>query len=82
MPLSDIIHATEYLWDVATCLYGEKNKKRTDWMQDKLYALTSRPVGYLIGARKIRVDLYNHRHMMDYAISNVRRNLWLLSQRQ
>ena len=46
----DIIHATEYLWDVATCLYGEKNKKRTDWMQDKLYALTSRPVGYLIGA--------------------------------
>ena len=46
----DIIHATEYLWDVATCLYGEKNKKRTDWVTDKLYALTNSPVGYLIGA--------------------------------
>lgn len=45
----DIIHATEYLWDVATCLYGEKNQKRTAWVEDKLYALTQSKVGYLIG---------------------------------
>lgn len=48
----DIIHATEYLWDVATCLYGETNDKRTAWVEDKLYALTNSKVGYLIGGLK------------------------------
>lgn len=48
----DIIHATEYLWDVATCLYGERDKKRTAWVEDKLYALTNSNVGYLIGGLK------------------------------
>ena len=46
----DIIHATEYLWDVATCLYGETDNKRIAWVEDKLYALTKSKVGYLIGA--------------------------------
>lgn len=46
----DIIHATEYLWDVATCLYGETDQKRTAWVEDKLYTLTQSKVGYLIGA--------------------------------
>ena len=46
----DLIHATEYLWDVATCLFGEKDKKRTVWVEDKLYALTTSKVGYQIGA--------------------------------
>lgn len=45
----DIIHASEYLWDVGTALYGEKGRRRTQWMETKLYALLDGKVGYIIG---------------------------------
>jgi len=48
----DIIHASEYLWEVATALYGEKGKKRIPWVEAKLYALLDSKVGYLIGSLK------------------------------
>jgi hypothetical protein len=49
----DIIHATEYVWDAATALYGEKNKAaRLDWVRDKLLAILSSNVGRVIGGLK------------------------------
>ena len=44
----DIIHASEYLWDVGTALYGEKGPERIKWIEEKLYALLEGKVGYLI----------------------------------
>ena len=48
----DIIHASEYLWDVATALYGEKGPKRVLWVEAKLYALLDSKVGYVMGGLK------------------------------
>ena len=48
----DIIHASEYLWDVGTALYGEKGQKRIKWVEVKLYALLESKVGYVIGGLK------------------------------
>ena len=48
----DIIHASEYLWDVGTALYGEKGQKRVRWVEAKLYALLDSQVGYVIGGLK------------------------------
>ena len=45
----DIIHASEYLWDVGTALFGEKGSKRIRWVEKKLYALLNGKVGTLIG---------------------------------
>jgi hypothetical protein len=45
----DIIHASEYLWDVGTALYSEKGQRRIWWIEEKLYALLDGKVGYLIG---------------------------------
>ena len=45
----DIIHASEYLWDVGTALYGEKGSKRIRWVEEKLYALLDGKVGTIIG---------------------------------
>ena len=35
----DIIHVTEYLWQVATALYGETAPERAAWMPQALHAL-------------------------------------------
>ena len=51
----DIIHASEYLWDVGTALYGEKGQKRIEWIEEKLYALLNGKVGYLIGGLRQRL---------------------------
>jgi hypothetical protein len=32
----DIVHATEYLWDVSTALYGETNLERVSWVRSAL----------------------------------------------
>ena len=32
----DIVHATEYLWDVSTALYGETNPERVSWVRSAL----------------------------------------------
>ena len=45
----DLIHASEYLWDVGTALYGEKGSKRIRWVEKKLYALLDGQVSYVIG---------------------------------
>ena len=48
----DIIHASEYLWDVGTALHGEKGQNRIKWMEGKLYALLESNVGYVMGGLK------------------------------
>ena len=40
----DIIHASEYLWDVGTALYGEKGPERIKWIQQF-------PVRILLGSK-------------------------------
>jgi hypothetical protein len=35
----DIIHATEYLWDAANAVLGERHPERTAWVRDHLVAL-------------------------------------------
>ena len=37
----DIIHVSEYLWDVANALLGETHPQRTDWMRKRLLQLLS-----------------------------------------
>ena len=48
----DIIHASEYLWEVGTALYGEKGTQRLRWVEAKLYALLKSKVGYVMGSLK------------------------------
>ena len=45
----DIIHASEYLWEVGTALYGEKGPPRIKWVEAKLYALLEGKVGPSLG---------------------------------
>ena len=45
----DIVHVSEYLWDVGTALYSEKGPSRVEWVEEKLYALLDGKVGYVIG---------------------------------
>lgn len=59
----DIIHASEYLWDVGTALYGENGAQRVGWVEAKLYALLDSQVGYVIGGlkqRRTKNDLKPH----------------------
>lgn len=51
----DIIHASEYLWEVGTALYGEKGVQRVRWVEEKLYALLEGKVGTLIGGLRQRL---------------------------
>lgn len=50
----DITHASEYLWEVGTALYGEKGPDRVWWVEEKLYALLESKVGYVIGGLRQR----------------------------
>jgi hypothetical protein len=39
--LLDLVHASEYLWDVANCLLGENHPEREPWMADHVLKLLS-----------------------------------------
>lgn len=45
----DIIHVSEYVWDVATALHGELSSERIAWVKDKLLLILSGNVGRVIG---------------------------------
>ena len=51
----DLIHASEYLWNVGTALYGEKGVLRLHWVEEKLYTLLDGNVGSLIGGLRQRL---------------------------
>jgi len=61
----DIIHASEYLWDVGTALYGEKGSQRIGWIQTKLYDLLDGKIGYIIGG--LRQILTKKQHQLTPA---------------
>lgn len=44
----DIIHATEYLWDAATALLGERHPDRKAWVREHLRLLLGGEVGEVI----------------------------------
>ena len=48
----DIVHVCEYVWEVGTAIYGEKNPKRREWVREKLLDILNGKVGYVIGALK------------------------------
>jgi hypothetical protein len=48
----DLIHVSEYVWDVGTALYGEKDPQRVGWVREKLVALLHSEVGRVIGGLK------------------------------
>lgn len=50
----DIIHASEYVWEVGTALYGERDPRREIWVEEKLRALLEGQVGRVIGGFKQR----------------------------
>jgi hypothetical protein len=45
----DIIHVTEYLWDIANALFGEKSAEGRQWVLCKLTEALKGRVGYVIG---------------------------------
>ena len=51
----DIIHASEYLWEVGTALYGEKGSPRIRWVEAKRYTLLDGKVSTLIGGLRQRL---------------------------
>jgi len=50
----DIIHASGYVWEVGTALYGERNPRREIWVEETLRALLDGHVGRVIGGFKQR----------------------------
>lgn len=44
----DIVHATEYLWDASTALYGESSTKRVIWVRSALIKVLNSRVGTVI----------------------------------
>ena len=48
----DLIHVSEYVWDVGTALHGEKGEGRVTWVREKLLALLRSEVGRVIGGFK------------------------------
>ena len=64
----DIIHASDYVWDVGTALYGEKGPQRIRWVEQKLYAILQGKVGRVIGGLKQMRTKNNLRKAQDKAI--------------
>lgn len=44
----DIVHATEYLWDAGTAMYGELNPKRAVWVREALKTILNSNVKKII----------------------------------
>ena len=47
-PVLDLIHATEYLWEAASALLGERHPDRTAWVREHLQLLLGGDVGEVI----------------------------------
>jgi len=78
----DIIHVTEYLWEVANALWGETHAMRDTWMRDALRCVLEDDLDTLLNhldyqflrvsstkqtvLKKVRGYLRNNRQHMDY----------------
>lgn len=74
----DIIHVTEYLWDVANALLGESDPKRTDWLRPKLVQLlegkTDEVLRSLEAEASTRTCSASQRKALERTIGYYRRN--------
>lgn len=52
----DVIHVTEYLWDIANAVFGEKSPAGRLWVQEKLTEILKGRVGYVIGGLRQMLD--------------------------
>jgi hypothetical protein len=52
----DIIHVSEYVWDVATSLFGTKSRIRTDWVREMLEDLLDSKVTLVLSDLKLIRD--------------------------
>lgn len=52
----DIVHATEYLWDISTALYGEMNPERVSWVRSALSKLLNSKVTEVIKDTHNKID--------------------------
>ena len=48
----DLIHVSEYVWNVGTALHGEKAQARIAWVRDKLLSILQSEVSRVIGGLK------------------------------
>lgn len=75
----DIIHASEYLWDTANALLGEKHPGRTSWVSQQLEAVLSGDVGGVISALQQETEKPDRsetqRKALTRTIGYYRRNL-------
>jgi hypothetical protein len=49
----DIIHVTEYLWDAANAVLGERHPERTDWVRGHLTTLLSGRTNEVVAALEV-----------------------------
>ena len=68
----DIVHATEYLWDASTALYGETNPERISWVRSSLLKLLQSKVLEVNKelTKKISSGKYN-----DFVVRRLQRSL-------
>lgn len=55
----DVIHVTQYLWDIANAVCGQGTTEARQWVQDKLTEILKGRVGYVIGG--LRQMLNKHK---------------------
>jgi hypothetical protein len=77
--MRDIIHVTEYLWDVANAVLGERHPERTAWVRGHLVALQSGRTDAVIAALEaaaVEPDLPTARQQaIQRTIGDYRRNV-------
>jgi hypothetical protein len=75
----DIIHASEYLWDAANALLGEKHPHRTSWVKEQLLLILSNRTAQVIQTLEHHAQNSSlstaQRQVLNTTIGYYRRNL-------
>lgn len=68
----DIVHATEYLWDASTALYGETSPERVSWVRKTLLKILNSNVDSVIKELNQKIDREN---LSDFTIRRLKRTI-------
>lgn len=68
----DIVHASEYLWDISTALYGEKSSQRVDWVRYALKKFLNSDVDSVIKEIDCKIDSGN---LSPFEVKRLNRSL-------
>jgi len=68
----DIVHATEYLWDVSTALYGETNPERVSWVRLALSKFLNSKVKEVIKEIHNKIESYK---LTKFQIKRLKRSV-------